>query len=48
MPGHDFNAMPRLPLGRYLKLAYDRHPVAFSLAAPCHDLRELFAPGVTV
>ena len=34
--------LPRVPLGLYLKIAYELHKVNFSLRRPCQALDELF------
>jgi len=38
---HD--TLPRVPIGLYLKLAYERHTVDFTLGEKCTDLAQLFA-----
>jgi 5-methylcytosine-specific restriction endonuclease McrA len=34
--------LPRVPLGLYLKIAYELHKINFSLRKPCRSLGELF------
>jgi hypothetical protein len=34
--------LPRVPLGMYLKIAYELHKINFSLKRPCQSLGELF------
>jgi len=34
--------LPRVPLGLYLKIAYDHHKVNFTLKRACNNLEELF------
>jgi len=34
--------LPRVPLGLYLKIAYELHKVNFSLKMPCQSLEKLF------
>jgi len=34
--------LPRVPLGLYLKIAYELHKVNFSLRRPCQGLEEVF------
>lgn len=34
--------LPRVPLGLYLKIAYELHKINFSLQKPCRSLGELF------
>jgi hypothetical protein len=36
------DGLPRVPLGLYLKIAYELHKVSFSLRHPCQGLDELF------
>lgn len=40
--GRDKDRMPRIPAGLFLKLAYEKHAVEFSLARPCHDIRQIW------
>jgi hypothetical protein len=35
--------LPRVPLGLYLKIAYELHKMHFGLQRPCKSLEELFA-----
>ena len=34
--------LPRVPLGLYLKIAYELHKINFSLGKPCQGLEQLF------
>jgi len=40
--GRDKDLLPRGPVGIYLKLAYERHQVRFSLDSPCRTIREIW------
>jgi hypothetical protein len=40
--GRDKDDLPRVPIGLFLKLAYERHVVSFTLERPCHDIREIW------
>lgn len=40
--GRSLDDMPRVPLGLYLKIAYEGHLVSFTLDQACTDLAELF------
>jgi len=40
--GRDKDEMPRVPAGLFLKLAYEKHTVEFSLDRPCRDIREIW------
>ncbi len=44
--GRDKEDMPRAPAGLFLKLAYEKHTVEFTLNRPCHDIREIWDAGV--
>ncbi len=41
-PGENLDTLPRLPIGLYLKIAFEMHQVNFSLGGPCERLWELF------
>jgi hypothetical protein len=40
--GRDKNILPRVPIGLYLKMAYERHRVGFTLQAPCRDICDIW------
>lgn len=40
--GKNRDEIPRVPLGLYLKIAYELHKVNFSLRKPCQSLEKLF------
>jgi hypothetical protein len=40
--GHDKDELPRIPAGLLLKMAYERHAVAFTLDRPCSSIRDLW------
>ena len=40
--GKPRDELPRLPLGIYLKIAYELHKIGFSLKNPCGGLSEVF------
>lgn len=40
--GQHHDTLPRVPIGLYLKLAYERHKVRFTLGDECSDLTQLF------
>lgn len=40
--GRERDEIPRVPLGLYLKLAYEAHHVGFTLGESCSELGELF------
>lgn len=37
------NKLPRIPLGLYLKIAYELHKINFSLKNTCKELEEIFS-----
>lgn len=39
---HPLDELPRVPVGLYLKIAYEGHLVTFSLGEKCTDLSDLF------
>lgn len=41
--GHDKDELPRIPAGLFLKMAYERHTVTFSLKKHCDDIREIWS-----
>lgn len=43
--GRDKDDLPRIPAGLFLKMAYERHAVAFTLDDPCEDIRDLWRAG---
>lgn len=40
--GRDKDDLPRIPAGLFLKMAYERRTVDFTLEDPCDDIRELW------
>jgi hypothetical protein len=40
--GRDKDELPRIPAGLFLKLAYERHSVSFSLKEYCDNIRDLW------
>jgi len=40
--GRDLDKIPRIPIGLYLKLAYEAHQINFTLGVRCNDLTDLF------
>lgn len=40
--GRDLDNLPRLPIGLYLKMAFEAHQTNFTLGAPCQSLLGLF------
>lgn len=41
-PGENLDTLPRLPIGLYLKIAFEMHQVNFSLDSQCERLWDLF------
>ena len=39
--GRDKDELPRIPAGFFLKLAYERHSVSFTLEDYCDNIRDL-------
>lgn len=44
--GRDKDELPRIPAGLFLKMAYERHTVAFTLKKRCEDIRHIWTAGV--
>lgn len=44
--GRDKDDIPRALAGLFLKLAYEKHTVEFTLDRPCRDIREIWDAGV--
>ncbi len=40
--GRDLDNLPRLPIGLYLKMAFEAHQTHFTLNSPCQSLAGLF------
>jgi hypothetical protein len=40
--GRDKDELPRVPAGLFLKMAYERHAIEFTLKRGCNDIRELW------
>ncbi|GIW70825.1 MAG: hypothetical protein KatS3mg102_0367 [Planctomycetota bacterium] len=40
--GRNKDDLPRIPAGLFLKMAYERHTVAFTLKRRCTDIREIW------
>jgi hypothetical protein len=40
--GNHHDTLPRVPVGLYLKIAYELHRINFSLGAKCTDLAQVF------
>lgn len=43
----DKDSLPRIPAGLFLKLAYERHTVEFTLGSRCEDTTDLWPTGKT-
>ncbi|MEW6048502.1 MAG: hypothetical protein AB1609_18830 [Bacillota bacterium] len=43
--GRDKDDLPRIPAGLFLKMAFERHAVDFTLDDPCEDIREIWCAG---
>jgi hypothetical protein len=41
--GQNKDELPRIPAGLFLKIAYERHTVAFTLKNYCDDIRKIWA-----
>jgi hypothetical protein len=40
--GRDKDDLPRIPAGLFLKMAYERHAVCFTLGKPCQSIRVIW------
>jgi hypothetical protein len=45
--GRDKDELPRIPAGLFLKIAQERHAVAFGLRGFCKDIRDIWRGGQT-
>lgn len=45
--GRDKDDLPRIPAGLFLKMAYEKHTVAFTLQRYCDDIRKIWMVGWT-
>jgi hypothetical protein len=43
--GRNKDELPRVPAGLFLKMAYERHAIAFTLRRRCNDIKELWFKG---
>lgn len=41
----EIDELPRIPIGLYLKLTYERRAIEFSLRKPCEDIGQLWPGG---
>ena len=42
--GKDKGDLPRIPVGLFLKIAYEQHSVSFTLRRYCSDIRKIWKP----